>query len=377
MTIPNESPVEPAAYGEVISANAELAEQVRASLAAPSFDPSIPIGIVGCGWIAGLQLEAYRALGLNVVAFYDRHPERASAHAAAYYPNAEVHESLEAFLSHPGLRVVDVALHVEGRPEVIRQCLAAGKHVLSQKPFVEDLAVGEQLMTATRNAGVQLASNQNGRWAPHLGALLALVRAGLIGRVQSADFQVAWPHDEVVADKPAFASMEDLILFDFGAHWFDVVGQLAPTTSLEVRAVATTREGQLIQAPVQADAIVTGDDFVAALLYRASDRFAEFGGYRVVGTGGAIVHQGAALGGSTVTVYTEQGSATIRTGTDWFAAGLSGSMREMLAALTDGRRPTHDGTTALRGLEICFAALASVRTGDAVTVGSSRSRRPM
>ncbi len=363
------------AYGAVVSDNAALAERVRAALIAPDFDASIPIGIVGCGWIAGLQMEAYRAMGLNVVALFDRHPERAAAHAASYYPAATVYPSLDAFLAHPGLRVVDVTLHVDGRPEVILACIAAGKHVLSQKPFVEEIAVGESLVAAARQAGVLLAANQNGRWAPHLGAMLALVQAGLIGRVQSADFQVAWPHDEVVADKPLFASMNDLILFDFGAHWFDILGQLAPDAPLEVRAVTGRREGELIEAPVQANAIVTGPDFIASLLYRASDRFAETGGYRVNGTEGLITQQGLSLGGTSVTLHTPDGTATITTGEDWFTHGLAGAMRELLAAVTADRLPSHDGSTALRGLEICFAALESARTGAVVVAGDALARQ--
>ena len=365
-----------AAYGEVVSDNAALADRVRTALTSPEFDTSIPIGLVGCGWIAGLQLEAYRAMGLNVVALFDRHPERAAAHAASYYPEATVYPSLEAFLVHPGLRVVDVTLHVDGRPDVIMECIAAGKHVLSQKPFVEEIAVGEGLVKAAREVGVLLAANQNGRWAPHLGAMLAMVRAGLIGRVQSADFQVAWPHDEVVADKPLFTSMNDLILFDFGAHWFDVLGQLAPDAALEVRAVTGHRDGELIEAPVQANAIVTGDDFIASLLFRASDRFAESGGYRVNGTKGLVTQSGLSLGGTSVSLHTADGVATIATGDDWFTHGLAGAMCELLAAVTANRRPSHDGLTALRGLEICFAALESARGGAAVMVGDSLARYP-
>ncbi len=378
MTAPDRersAPPAPAhAYGVVASENPQLAARVRAALVAPDFDASIPIGVVGCGWIAGLQLEAYRALGLTVVALFDRHPERAAAHAASYYPDAAVYPTLEEFLQHPGLAVVDVTLHVNGRPEVVLDCMAAGKHVLSQKPFVEDIAVGERLVAAAREAGVHLAANQNGRWAPHLGAMLALVGAGLIGRVQSADFQVAWPHDAVVADKPLFARMEDLILFDFGAHWFDVLGQVAPPGALEVHAVTGTRAGQLIAAPVQANAIVSGQDFIGSLLYRAGDRFAESGGYRVAGTEGLITQQGLSLGGTVVTLHTDDGVATISTAEDWFTHGLAGAMRELLAAVSADRLPAHDGLTAVRGLEICFAALESARSGAAVTAGTAQTR---
>ena len=362
------------AYGAVRATEPALAESVRRALVAAEVDAGIAIGLIGCGWIAGMQLDAYRKMGLNVVALYDRHPERAEAHAALYYPDARVYTNRGDFLRHPGLQVVDVATHVDARSETVLSCIRAGKHVLSQKPFVEDLAIGEELAAAADDAGVLLAVNQNGRWAPHFGAMLSLVEAGLIGRVVSADFQMAWPHDLVVEDKPAFSSMADLILFDFGAHWFDLLGQLAPEGGLDVHAITAHRSGQAIEAPTQANVVVTGEDFVGSLVFRAAERFAEYGGYRVSGTRGVITQAGTSLGGQSVTLHTAEGVATIETSEDWFTHGLAGAMRALLSAISMGRTPPHAAGTALRGLQLCFAALQSARTGETVAAGSAVRR---
>lgn len=362
------------AYGSVSATDGGLLESVTRALSADVIDTSVPIGVLGCGWIAGMQLDAYRRMGLNVVALCDRHSERAEQYADTYYPEAAAYSDIEAFLRHPGVRIIDIATHVDGRPEAVLACLRAGKHVLSQKPFVENLATGRELAGAADAAGVLLAVNQNGRWAPHFGAMLALVSTGLIGRVVSADFQVAWPHDLIVEDKPAFAAMDDLILFDFGAHWFDVLGQLAPAGDLEVRAVTSRRPGQAIAAPTQANAIVTGTDFIASLTFRAAERFAEHGGYRVSGTRGVITHSGASLGGRSVGIETGDGVATIETDEDWFAHGLAGAMRALVGSVSAGRTPPHDAASALRGLELCFAALESARTGASVRSGAVTRR---
>jgi len=248
------------AYG-AITGSEQLAKVVRKTLSESPYSGTSPIGLVGCGWIGcgwigGLQLEAYRAAGMNVVAVCDRHRERAEQTRDRLAEHAVVYDSVDALLQHPGLIVVDVATHLEGRPDTIAAALRAGKHVLSQKPFVERLEVGRQLAGIADANGVILAVNQNGRWAPHFGAMLAMVRSGLIGDIISADFAVAWPHDTVVSGKPAFAMMDDLILFDFGAHWFDIVGVLAPLVPLTVFAGSSTRVGQSIGAATQADALV-------------------------------------------------------------------------------------------------------------------------
>ena len=76
----------------------------------------------------------------------------------------------------------------------MRRAFAAGKHVLSQKPFVEDLATGGELVEEAERRGVKLAVNQNGRWAPYLAYLREAVAAGLIGEVTGAHVAIRWNH---------------------------------------------------------------------------------------------------------------------------------------------------------------------------------------
>ncbi len=362
-------------YGSVSSTDRSLRTFVTDALARHRVDQVGAIGLVGCGWIGAAQLDAYRAAGLSVVALCDQEVQRAADYRDRYFPGAAVYESLGEILRHPGLDTVDVATHVAGRPDTVRQCLAAGKHVLSQKPFVEDLETGLSLAAAADESGTRLAVNQNGRWAPHFGAMLAVVEAGIIGTVVSADFSVAWPHDEIVAGKPTFETMNDLVLFDFGAHWFDLVGVLAPAgAALSVRAVGGQRSGQAIPAPLQASAIISGEGFISTLDFRAGEALRESGSYRISGTAGVLTHLGGSLGGDCVVVETATGEARIAVSDNWFRHGLAGAMLELLDATRAGRAPSNSAESSVRGLEIAFAALESVRSGGTVAAGSVRTR---
>lgn len=362
-------------YGRVESENPVLASRIESALELPEFNRTIPVGLVGCGWVAGQHLRSYRAAGVNVVALCDRNIERAKAYRDEFYPDAVVYRDEQTMLAHPGLAVVDVATHVAGRPQLVGQAIRAGKHVLSQKPFVEDLAEGMRLAQEARDAGVVLAVNQNGRWTPHFGALLACIQAGLIGDVVSADFFVAWPHDLFVEDKPTFAAMEDLVLYDFGAHWFDLIGTLVPQGPVEVRAVTTSRKGQAVSVPMQAHALVSAENFIASLGFRAAERYAESGTFRVSGTKGVITHAGLSLGGDTVVVHTDEGEATIPVGNDWFGHGMIGAMRELLIAIESGAEPFNSPASSLTGLSLCFAATESAATGQAVLPDAAAARR--
>ena len=374
MTPGGEPPELESAFGTVGSRDPGLRAAVEAALAPEATGKSTPIGLIGCGWIAGMQLAAYRERGLNVVALSDRNLDRAIDYRDKYYPDAAVYADLSELLEHPGLEVIDIATHVNGREAIVLDGIRAGKHVLSQKPFVEKLTTGRMLAQAASEAGVILAVNQNGRWAPHFGAMLALVRQGLIGEVLSADFSVSWSHDLIVKDMPAFASMDDLILFDFGAHWFDLIGLLAPPGGLEVRATTSRRLGQAVSAPTQANVLISGEDFAGSLTFRGAERFAERGSFRISGTRGVITQSGTSLAGRSIGLENESGSATIQTGEDWFSHGLGGAMVALLHAVENHCLPPHSAASALRGLEFCFAALASARTGLPVAAGESTGR---
>jgi predicted dehydrogenase len=95
--------------------------------------------------------------------------------------------------------------------------------VLSQKPFVLDLDVGERLVALADARNVRLAVNQNGRWAPHFSYLRQAIAAGLLGDLVSAHLSVHWDHTWTVGTP--FEEIHDLVLYDFGIHWFDIVAQ--------------------------------------------------------------------------------------------------------------------------------------------------------
>ncbi len=78
---------------------------------------------------------------------------------------------------------------------MIEAALEAGKHVLSQKPFVLDLDFGRRMVDLADARGVKLAVNQNGRWAPHFSYMRAGDRAGLIGDAAlGCHVAVHWDH---------------------------------------------------------------------------------------------------------------------------------------------------------------------------------------
>ena len=137
------------------------------------------IGLIACGGITEWHCKAYRKAGFRVVALCDLIAERAKKRQADYFPEAQITTDYRDLLRRDDIAVVDIATHPPERLPLIEAALRAGKHVLSQKPFVLDLDAGERLAALADAQNVKLAVNQNGRWAPHFSYIRQAVQSGI------------------------------------------------------------------------------------------------------------------------------------------------------------------------------------------------------
>ena len=221
--------------------------------------PSPGIGLVGCGGVSSFHLAAYREAGFPIVALCSRTRAKAEARRDAFAPHAGVCGDWRELIARDDVGVVDFAVHPDERGEMIAAALNVGKHVLSQKPFVTDLEVGERLCDRADERGLRLGVNQNGRWAPHWSFIRQAIAGGVIGEVTGVHLSVQWDHTWTRGT--AFDDMRDLVLFDFGIHWFDIVSCFL--REREPRRVFATRgraSGQMNKAPMLAQALIEYDD---------------------------------------------------------------------------------------------------------------------
>ena len=236
--------------------NYALTSQAVAEAQAPDlpYRPPMPrdrgtgIALFGAGGISGAHLEAYQRYGLNVLSIGSRDLARATGLRDAFFPQADATDDFERLLRDPRIVVLDITTHPEFRVDLMRRALAAGKHVLSQKPFVEDLAAGRELVEEAERRGVKLAVNQNGRWAPHLAWLREAVAAGLIGEVTGVHVAIRWNHGWISGTP--FEAVDDLVLWDFGIHWFDFLVSVIGDRALRVHATTARAAGQTVRPPI-------------------------------------------------------------------------------------------------------------------------------
>jgi predicted dehydrogenase len=358
-----------------MSENYDLKSAAAATMPAPAlaYGPPIPktyrpkLGLIGCGGITGEHLKAYRVAGWEVAAFFDANPAAAEKRRAEFYPEARVCASVPELLALPGIEVVDIATHPEVRGPLIEQAIRAGKHVLSQKPFVLDLEQGARLVALARDAGVTLAVNQNGRWAPYFSCLRHAVRAGLVGEISSVNISVDWDHTWTAGT--AFEKIHHLVLYDFAIHWFDAVYSFfndTPATS--VYASVRSAPGQPIKPPLLATAVVTFERGIATLAFNGCTRSGVRESCVIVGSKGTLRAVGGVCAIPAVELTTAEGVARIELTGSWFPDGFRGTMGELLSAIEDGREPENSAADNLKSLALCFGAIKSADEGRVVAL---------
>lgn len=326
--------------------------------------------MIGCGGIAASHLRAYRHAGYSVTALCDSTLSKAQARREEFYSDAITTTDYREVLACDDIEVVDIATHPAERVPLIEAALHAGKHVLSQKPFVLDLETGVRLADLAEAKGLKLAVNQNGRWAPHFSYIHCAIEAGLIGEVTSLDFCVQWDHNWI-KDLP-FNNIHHVVLYDFAIHWFDMASLLINKSPRRVTASVARSPSQEATPPLLAQALVEYEDAQATLTFNADTRIGGDDRTGIVGTKGVLRSSGPSLSEQVVELTTAAGTATPALEGTWFMEGFIGTMGELLCAIEEDRNPSNSARQNLQGLELCFAACASADSGQPQTPGEVR-----
>jgi predicted dehydrogenase len=125
------------------------------------------VGVLGCGPIAqAAHFDACRkARNAELYAICDRAPDLLDAMAAIHHPHTVYHD-FAAMLADPAVEAVIVATADQYHAPLSRQALAAGKHVLVEKPLGVGVEECEALRATVAGAGLVFQVGNNKRFDP-------------------------------------------------------------------------------------------------------------------------------------------------------------------------------------------------------------------
>jgi predicted dehydrogenase len=325
---------------------------------------ALGIGVVGYGGVASRwQVPVYVRAGLKVVAICDG-AEEARRRAAVDWPAIRRYWSYDELLTDPAVQVVDLATRPAGRLPLIGRAIDAGRHVLAQKPLAFGTDGLAELSERADRAGVVVAVNQNGRFAPAWRRATELLQEGAVGRIRA----ITHLYDTMVRWKPDMArhGTRQFLLFDYSNHWIDITGYwLRPDPVIAVQAMdydsvrhqdGSVQQSMWISMETEsgADAVIRG---AAAGVSHAGHQFL------IQGDAGTLRGRVDSTDGEHLEWDNGECRRAIGLRGEWFPDGFLASMCELLEAVQTGRPPLHSLSDNLRTVALVAAVCASAHGG--------------
>ncbi|MDW4499959.1 Gfo/Idh/MocA family oxidoreductase [Sulfitobacter sp. D35] len=220
--------------------------------------------IIGTGFIGTVHSWALRRLGVAIQGVLGSSPER-GAECAAAMGAAKAYASLDDLLADPAVEVVHVTSPNHAHFEQVMQVLAAGRHVVCEKPLAMTAAQSAEMVEAARKSGRVAAVCYNVRFYPLNQHAHAMAAEGKLGDIRfvTGHYHQDWlakPTDwnwRLEADEGgALRSVGDI-----GTHWMDLTSFIIGQKPVSVLADLATflPERQKPKGPVATFAAADGE----------------------------------------------------------------------------------------------------------------------
>ena len=197
----------------------------------------LTVGLLGAGMIAGVHAHAYRdSPGVRLVAVADPVPGKADRLADQH--GAKVVPDLDALLDL-GIDVVDICTPPHHHAEPTLAALAAGRHVICEKPLTRTLDEARAMVAAAESAPGLLMVGHVSRFEPDHRRAWELAVSGEIGEVRQLTHTTTtslpgWSEAGWLAD-PALSGGP---LLDQAVHSFDYARWVIGSPAVRVHCMA-------------------------------------------------------------------------------------------------------------------------------------------
>src|SRR5215212_8150374 len=219
----------------------------------------IGVGLVGYKFMGRAHSNAYRQVGH----FFDvdPHPRMVAICGRDEFGVKEAAEKLgwegyetdyHALVVRPDIQLVDVSTPGDTHKDVVLAALAAGKHVICEKPLANNLAEAREMLQAARNSGAIAIVNYNYRKVPAVQFAKKLIDDGAIGEVRhwravylqdwitDPNFPLVWRLKKELAGSGALGDIAAHIT-DLGLYLVGPISEVVGTMSTFIKERAVAR----------------------------------------------------------------------------------------------------------------------------------------
>jgi predicted dehydrogenase len=323
------------------------------------------VGLVGCGAVGRRRAGIVAAdEGARLVVASDLDSGRAAALAGDF--GAEAADDWRAVVERADIDAVIVSASNDTHAPVGLAALAAGKHLLVEKPLARTPEEAAELVMAAERAGRTLQTGFNHRWYPSIQHARRLVDEGAIGQPIMARCRYghggrrSWPSEWFTRKEISGGGT----FLDNGVHALDLfrwfLGDFAEATGM-----VATLAWEVACEDNGVGAFRTADGRLA-LLHSSWTQWDPVFSFELFGREG-FIHvtsresltlggRGAVIGPVPTQTWTTPGP-NVSFDDDW---------REFAAAIREGRPPLTDGRAGLEAVRMAYAVYEASATGRTV-----------
>src|SRR5438874_6732937 len=188
---------------------------------------TIKAGIIGTGFIGPAHVEAARRLGfVEMIGLCEANDQLAKAKADKLNI-PKPYGSVKDFLADKQIEVVHNCTPNHLHFAISKQILAAGKHIISEKPLAMTTKESQELVKLAAQSGLVNAIDFNYRYYPLVQEAKDMVARGKLGEVFHANGSYTQDWLYLATDwnwrlVPEFSG-ESRAVADVGSHWCDCI----------------------------------------------------------------------------------------------------------------------------------------------------------
>jgi predicted dehydrogenase len=331
--------------------------------------------VVGAGGISNAWFPPIKSENLIVAAVVDLRIDAARAQIEKYQlPGTIPSDDLDKTLREvPADFVVDLTIP-QSHCEVTCKALAAGFHVIGEKPMAATMEEARKMLAASEAAGKLYMVSQSRRWDARHATVAKTLSDGAAGKlaILNCDFFLG-AHFGGFRDE-----MDSPLILDMSIHHFDLARMFCRHSAVSVFAEEFNPAGSWYKGDVAANCLfeMAGG---ARFVYRGSWCAEGFptswnGDWRIIGDKGTLLYTGdrnptgEVVGGNEgfMRPRNPMPISTVQTA----KAGMHGGLDEMLDYLRSGRTPQTECHDNIHSLAMVLGAIESSRTGKRVQIST-------
>lgn len=344
------------------------------------------VGIIGAGDIAVMHAQAYGELAeeCELVAIADTDEDRARRLAEAAGTEVETFADYCRLLEREDIDVVSVCTPPYVREAPIVAALAAGKHVMAEKPLAASLEECDAMLGAAAKHNRKLAVMLQTRFELSVRQIRHLVASGAIGAPLFASAANHHWRGERYYGKPWRGTWERErggVLMNLGIHTLDVLlwtlGELS-----SVRADMATLGNRIETEDAAAASLKFAcgalAQFVCTTTHPVDGSSLEISGrsrmvrYPLSFAAYAQNDAGYPMRDAAAEVELAQAADAYALAAEEVTEGFAGPIRDLFAAIREDREPITGGLSVRRTIEAVTAIYKSAATGAEVRLPIGR-----